>query len=66
MLNAAGVRYALIGDYAIAAHGYNRFSEDLDQLVEPSAENTGKWIVRPREQRQCLRRVRHRREVVAR
>ena len=44
LLNAAGVRYALIGGYAIAAHGYNRFSEDLDLLVEPSAENTGKWI----------------------
>jgi len=44
LLNRAGVRYALIGGYAIAAHGYNRFSEDLDLIVEPSAENTGKWI----------------------
>jgi hypothetical protein len=45
LLNAAGARYALIGGYAIAAHGYLRFSEDLDILVDPSAENTGKWIV---------------------
>ena len=44
LLNGAGVRYALIGGYAIAAHGYNRFSEDLALLVEPSPENTGKWI----------------------
>jgi hypothetical protein len=29
-LNAEGTRYALIGGYVIAAHGYNRFSEDLD------------------------------------
>jgi hypothetical protein len=32
-LAAEGARYALIGAYAIAAHGYNRFSEDLDLLV---------------------------------
>jgi hypothetical protein len=44
LLNAANVRYALIGGYAIAAHGYNRFSEDLDLLVDPSSENTGRWI----------------------
>ena len=35
-LNAEGARYALIGGYAIAAHGYNRFSEDLDILVDPA------------------------------
>ena len=44
LLNAGNVRYALIGGYAIAAHGYNRFSEDLDLLVDPSRENTGRWI----------------------
>jgi hypothetical protein len=44
LLNDVGARYALIGGYAIAAHGYLRFSEDLDILVDPSAENTGKWI----------------------
>ena len=44
LLNEATVRYALIGGYAIAAHGYNRFSEDLDILVDPSPENTAKWI----------------------
>jgi hypothetical protein len=38
------VAYALIGGYAIAAHGYNRFSEDIDILVEPSAANAARWI----------------------
>jgi hypothetical protein len=36
-LNAEGARYALIGGYAIAAHGYSRFSEDLDILVDRQA-----------------------------
>jgi len=40
----AGVQYALIGGYAIAAHGYNRFSEDIDILVDPAPENTERWI----------------------
>jgi Nucleotidyl transferase AbiEii toxin, Type IV TA system len=43
-LNEAEAKYALIGGYAIAAHGYNRFSEDLDILVDPSPENTERWI----------------------
>jgi hypothetical protein len=43
-LNAEGARYALIGGYAIAAHGYNRFSEDLDILVDPAPDNTRRWI----------------------
>jgi Aminoglycoside-2''-adenylyltransferase len=43
-LNEAEVEYALIGGYAIAAHGYNRFSEDLDILVNPSKENARRWI----------------------
>jgi hypothetical protein len=40
----AGVRYALVGGYAIAAHGFNRFSEDIDVLVEPSPANARRWI----------------------
>lgn len=43
-LDNHGAKYALIGGYAIAAHGYNRFSEDVDILVDPSAENTPKWV----------------------
>src|SRR5687767_7564300 len=44
LLNERQVEYALIGGYAIALHGYNRFSEDLDILVDPSPANTRKWI----------------------
>lgn len=43
-LDATGASYALIGGYAIAAHGYNRFSEDLDILVDPAPDNTERWI----------------------
>jgi Nucleotidyl transferase AbiEii toxin, Type IV TA system len=39
-----GVRYALIGGYALAVHGLNRLSEDLDFLVDPAPDNTHRWI----------------------
>ena len=45
LLNAAGVEYALVGGYAISAHGFNRFSEDIDILVNPAADNSRRWIV---------------------
>lgn len=41
----AGVEYALVGGYALGAHGFNRFTEDIDILVDPSAENSSKWIL---------------------
>ena len=44
-LEEAGVEYALIGGYALAAHGLVRFTEDIDVLVNPSAENSRRWIV---------------------
>jgi len=44
-LQDAGVEYALVGGYAIAAHGFNRFSEDIDILVNPSVENSRRWIL---------------------
>lgn len=44
LLNEAGVQYALVGGYAIAAHGFNRFSEDIDILVNPTAENSRRWV----------------------
>lgn len=40
LLDEEGTRWALIGGYAIAAHGFVRLSEDIDILVEPSRENT--------------------------
>ena len=44
-LEEAGVEYALIGGYALAAHGLVRATEDIDLLVDPSAENSRRWIV---------------------
>jgi len=44
LLDEEGVEYALIGGYAIAAHGFNRFSEDVDILVNPTRENTARWV----------------------
>jgi hypothetical protein len=44
-LRDAGVEYALVGGYAIAAHGFTRASEDIDILVNPSAENTRRWVL---------------------
>ena len=43
-LAEAAVEYALVGGYAVAAHGFNRFSEDIDILVNPSAANARLWI----------------------
>ena len=44
-LEEAGAEYALIGGYALAANGLVRQTEDIDILVEPSAENSRRWIV---------------------
>ena len=44
-LEEAAVEYALIGGYALAAHGLVRLTEDVDLLVNPSAENSRRWIV---------------------
>ena len=41
----ADVEYALIGGYALAAHGLARFTQDVDILVDPSAANSRRWIV---------------------
>jgi predicted nucleotidyltransferase len=43
-LAEAGVDYALIGGYAIALHGFNRVSEDIDLLVDPSGANARRCI----------------------
>ena len=33
-LNANGVRYLVIGAYAVALHGYPRYTKDLDVWIE--------------------------------
>jgi hypothetical protein len=44
LLESEGTRWMLIDGYAIAAHGFVRFSEDIDLLVDPSPENAKRWI----------------------
>ena len=44
LLNRAGVRYVLVGGYALAAHGFVRMTEDIDIAVAPDAENARRWI----------------------
>ena len=43
-LEEAGAEYALVGGYALAAHGFGRFTEDIDLLVNPAVENSRRWI----------------------
>lgn len=38
-LNAEGVRYVLIGGFAVILHGFVRATKDIDLLVDASAEN---------------------------
>lgn len=38
-LNDEGVRYVLIGGFAVILHGFVRATKDIDLLVDPSAEN---------------------------
>lgn len=45
LFEEAGVEYALVGAYALAAHGFGRFTEDIDVLVNPSAANSRRWIL---------------------
>lgn len=39
LLNANGVRYLVVGGYAVGLHGYPRATGDLDIWIEVSTEN---------------------------
>ncbi|MBI5822586.1 MAG: hypothetical protein HZB18_01050 [Chloroflexi bacterium] len=41
-LNDNGVRYLVVGGYAVALHGYPRYTKDIDIWVEMTAENASK------------------------
>ena len=43
-LNDNGARYLIIGGYAVAFHGYPRYTKDLDVWVEMTAENAAKVV----------------------
>ena len=39
LLNDHRVEYMVVGGYAVAFHGYPRFTKDIDIFYRPSAEN---------------------------
>lgn len=39
LLNALEVRYVVVGAFAVAYHGYPRYTGDIDLFIEPSTEN---------------------------
>jgi hypothetical protein len=39
LLNVHSVRYLVVGGYAVAFHGYPRYTKDLDVWIELSPEN---------------------------
>ncbi len=44
LLESEHVEYALVGGYALALQGIVRLTEDVDILVEPTAENARRWV----------------------
>jgi predicted nucleotidyltransferase len=45
LLNDKGVRYLVIGGYAVALHGYPRYTKDIDIWVDMSEENAEKIVL---------------------
>jgi hypothetical protein len=39
LLNSNGVEYLVVGAFAVAFHGFPRYTADLDLLVRPTEEN---------------------------
>jgi hypothetical protein len=49
LLNANAIKYVVIGGYAVAYHGYVRYTGDLDIFIEMSPNNAGKLVSALRE-----------------
>jgi len=45
LLAKHGVRYVLVGGYALHAHGIPRTTIDIDIGVDPAPENSRRWIM---------------------
>lgn len=43
-LNDNGVRYLVVGGYAVALHGYPRYTKDMDVWVDMTPENASKIV----------------------
>ena len=44
LLNAKGVEYLVVGDYALAAHGHPRYTGDIDFWVRPTPNNIDRLL----------------------
>lgn len=44
LLEKHGVRFIVVGGYAVAAHGHPRYTKDLDVWVEPTADNAARVV----------------------
>uniref|UniRef100_Q029N6 Nucleotidyltransferase family protein n=1 Tax=Solibacter usitatus (strain Ellin6076) TaxID=234267 RepID=Q029N6_SOLUE len=44
LLNSNEVEYLVVGAFAVAFHGFPRYTADLDLLVRPTAENADRVI----------------------
>ncbi len=44
LLNARGVKYVIVGGYAVAFHGRPRFTGDIDIFFENSADNGARIV----------------------
>jgi predicted nucleotidyltransferase len=45
LLNEAGVKYLVVGGYAVNFHGYPRYTRDIDFWVWPDPENIEQLLV---------------------
>ena len=43
-LNKSGVRYLIVGGLAVVAHGYLRFTADLDLMLDLETANVNRCI----------------------
>lgn len=44
LLDKHGVRYLIVGGFAVAAHGFPRYTKDLDIWIECSRDNAGRVV----------------------
>lgn len=44
LLGEHGVRFLVVGGYAVAAHGHPRYTKDLDIWVEPTPDNARRIV----------------------
>jgi len=44
LLNSNGVEYLVVGAFAVAFHGFSRYTADLDLLVRPTEENANRVV----------------------